>query len=297
MSNINILSNGGAGDFILSKRLSDLLNKFNPDNQITNYFCSRNETFNMIKVLYPNEVNDNQIKQLDEDFLKSIKNEEDLKNFDISASNYIVYPDKLFRGLGAPPLKELGLTNFVVKQHRTLLGRWKPDNYISLAINSITAGYTYHSVAELAIKLALQHPDKQIYLPLLTTWNGKDVPMFNFPNPPDNLIFDIQPEFSKVYDILCKSEYCICTDNAMMHICHDLGLPYLTLDPQYLKPAFEARWRPNGYNNSIAISALVEDVLEIVKVQLDIPETQMLEAINIYRKPEENWKEILMFKE
>lgn len=293
---INILSSGGTGDVLLSIRLKFLLNYLHPGWVITNHLCLRDETWNMIKTIYPTWSQNGCLKKLPENYLDSIKTKEQLDNFDKLAENYIIFPDKLFRGIGAPPLKTWGITNFLVKQTRTLIGKWKPENYISLAINSITDGYTYHSVPELAYKLAREFPDKTIYLPLLTTWNNKDTIKFNFPHPPDNLEIEINPAFSKVYDILCKSEYSICTDNAILHILDDLGAPYLLLDPQFNKGAFESRWRTAAFYHSVPINSLVDDVLSLIKTQIYVPETQMIGADKIFRQDKDFTKE-LIFKE
>jgi len=282
---IHLYSLGGCGDQILAFRLRFLLKQIHKDLKIYNYCCTRQETWNMLRVIYPNV----EFQKRDEDFFDRVG------YYDYS-DTFMIYPDKLFRGRNAFPLKDYNITNFSVKQTRTLLGKWKPENYISMAINSITPGYTYHSVPELAYKLARQFSDKKIYLPLLVNWNNKSLPMFNFPNPPDNLDIDIQPEFSKVFDILCKSEYCVCTDNAIMHICHDLGMPYLTLDPQYKNSPFEARWRPYGDYHSIPIGALVDDIVDVIKTQINILETQMISTRRIFRE-NKDWKETLLFKE
>lgn len=293
-------STGGCGDQILSFRLTKLLKDLYPSIDIWNNCCVRDETWNMISTIYENnDINKNQfnINKYPEDWLRDIKSMdcEEIKSCDENAESYLIWPDKLFRGLGAPPLKEWNITNFLVKQTRTLLGKWKPNGYISLALNSITPGYTYHSVVELAYKLAQEFPDKKIYLPLLINWNGKDVQKFNFPHPPENLIIEIQPDFNNVFSILCQSDYLVTTDNAMMHIAHDLGMPYLTLDPQFDRLAFKVRWRTYGNYHSIPISALVEDIINVIKVQIEIPETQMISATSIFRN-EVNWSEELIFK-
>lgn len=301
---ISLIGSGGTGDFLLGIHLKYLLNQLYPKTYSTiNYLCARDETFEMIKTLYPDEVKNRSIQQLPENFLEKIKTQEDLDNFCPGSRTFLVWPDKLFRGFGAFPLKEFNITNFLVKQTRTLLGKWKPENYISLALNSITNNYTYHSIPELSYKLAHQFPDKKVYIPLLTNWNNKELQRFNFPNPPDNLEIDINPEFSKVFDILCKSEYCVCTDNAIMHICHDLGMPFLTLDPQFSNLPFEARWRPFSYYNSIPISSLVDDVIDIVKTQIEIPETQMISMSQLhifskvfYVRQNMDWSKSLIFK-
>ena len=80
-----------------------------------------------------------------------------------------------------------------------------------------------------------------------------------------------------------------------MHICHDLGMPYLVLDPQYNRPAFEARWRPYGDYHSIPINSLTDDIVKLARIQLDIPETQMLNANKIFRC-ESDWSKELIFK-
>lgn len=292
MLSCNIITNGGCGDAILAIRFKYLVDNIFGIKTIV-FFASRNETWNMIKEIYGQLVLDGEIKQLPEDYLNSVS-DASLKSF--GDNTYIIYPDKLFRGFAAPPIKKLGITNFSIKQTRTLVGKWKPDNYISLALNSITPGYTYHSIRELALKLCKQFPDKNIYLPLLTTWNNKDLSTVELERCPNNLIIEYNPEFSRVYNILTMSEYCICTDNAIMHICHDLGMPYLTLDPQFNRSAFEARWRPFGYYNSTSINSLVEDIVDTVKTQIDIPETQMIGINDIFRQ-NKDWSKELIFKE
>lgn len=290
---INIISGGGCGDMLLSLRLKSLLNLLYSDKyNVTNYLCSRDETWNMIKTLFPNDKN---IKKLDEKYLDNIKSQEDLDIFE--GKTYICYPDKLFRGLGAPPLKEWNITNFLVKQTRLLIGKYRSNNFISLALNSITAGYTFHSIKELAINLAKAFPDKTIYLPLISRWNGNDLHTLKFSGCPSNLLVEYDAEFPKVYDILCQSDYLITTDSAMMHIGWDMAIPMLVLDPQFDRIAFSARWRPIGYYNSIPIESLVEDVIDIVKTQLVIPETQMIGADKIFRKGINNWLKELIFKE
>jgi hypothetical protein len=249
----------------------------------------------MVEVLFPEEVSNGTIQKLDEDFANNIKNQNDLDAFSTNSKNYIVYPDKLFRGFGAFPLKEYNITNFLVKQTRTLLGKWKPNNYISLALNSITPGYTYHSIGELTYKLCKAFPDKKIYVPVLTDWNGRELSQSTYVDMP-NLELDVNSDFKKVYDILCKSEFSICTDNSILHILDDLAAPYLLLDPQFNSPAFASRWRSSGFYHSVPISALVDDIIATVKTQIEVPETQMIGCDQIFRK-NEDWSKTLILKE
>lgn len=288
--NIVIWSCGGTGDQLLAFRLSYLLKLLYPKINIVNNCCVRSEIENMLRVLgyefnvYP------------ENWLDNIKdiNSVELEGYEDYVP-YLIWPDRLFRGIGSPPLNELGITNFSVKQTRTLLGKWKPENYISLALNSITSGYTYHSISELVNELARTFPNKKIYCPLLCKWNNTNLPDILVKNSYPNIELDINPEFSKVFDILCKSEYTICTDNAILHILDDMGAPYLLLDPQFGRPAFESRWRVSGYHHSIPISSLVEDIVKVAKTQIEIPETQMISTNNIFRR-DINWPKELIFK-
>lgn len=295
MEKINIISNGGAGDLILSLRLSHLLNTIYPNKYlINNFLAARDETFNMIKVSYKDTNLIHNIKQLPEDFLQSIKNQSDIDSFDKSAQNYIVYPDTLFRGIGKFPCSKFGLSPLIIKQSRPLLGKWNPENYISIHLNSITHGYTYHSISELVNSIAARFPDKKIYVPILSSWNNKSLNL-NINKQYPNIEVDIDADFSKVFGILCKSEYSVTTDNGILHLLHDIGAPYLLLDPQFNRPAFEARWRANGYFNSLDIKSLSDDIVNVIETQIKTPETQMINTSNIFRK-ELFWDETLVFK-
>ena len=296
IKNINLLAAGGSGDFLLSYKLKCLLNFLYPEKYIIkNYFCSRPETFNIIKTIFPN---DPDIIQLPENYLEDKKTEESLGNINNFASrNFIAYPDTLFRGHGKPTLSEWNINPLMIKQYRVLLGKNKPSGYISFALNSVTNFYTYHSIPELVTKVAKAFPDRKIFYPLLNRWAGKDVPQPNFGNLPKNVELNINPSFEKVYEILCKSDHTICTDNLIMHLCGEMFSNHLILDPQYKKPAWESRWRNNSYYNSIPIESLVDDIVDIVKIQIDSPESQMVSVENFYRKGEVNISQLLLFKE
>jgi len=297
MTEINLIQAGGFGDLLLGFRLAKLLSETHRDFFINHNCCCRDETWKMVETVFPEMVTGGQIKRLPEHFVnENLDTQEKFDKFKRNTNTYLIWPDLLFRSKNSPPLKNWNISNFLVKQTRCLLGKWRPENYISMAVNSITKNYTYHSVTELAYKLCKEFPNHRIFLPLLTTWNQKDVPKFNFPNPPDNLEIEINLEFKKVYDILCRSEYTICTDNAILHILDDMAAPYLLLDPQFNKSAFESRWRAFGDYHSVPISSLVDVIINVVKTQILIPETQMIGVDKIFRQ-DKIWSQELIFKE
>lgn len=282
MNDIIIWSCGGVGDQTLAFRLSFILKQLYPNLNIINNCCVRPETAEILSIL---------------GYKFNTCQESSLDNIGFVRENeYLIWPDKLFRGLGSFPLKKYCITNFIVKQTRTLLGKWKPENIITINLNSITAGYQYHSIPQLIRNLSLSFPNHIIYVPMLSEWNNIPMDLYYLPDYPKNVIIDNNPKFEKSFEMLCKSEYAITTDNGIMHICHDLGMPYLVLDPQYNRIAFSARWRAFGNYHSIPINSLVEDVIGVIKTQLEIPETQMIECDKIYRQ-DINFKQELIFKE
>ncbi len=286
-------SGGGFGDILLSFRLGELL-KQKHNIRCSYVCCCRDETWKMIETVFWDKLNE--ISREKEHYLDYLRDNNELK--DLPEGNFAVYPDKIFRGLKAFPLQKYNTTNFSIKQTRTLLSEWRPEGgYISIALNSITPFYTYHSIPQLLRALSEKFPDKKIYCPVLTKWNDKELTANNFSNLPDNVKIDINPAFRTVYSILCQSEYAICSDNGIMHICHDLGMPYLTLDPQFDREPFQARWRAYGNYHSIPISALVEDIVNVVKTHIEIPETQMIPVENIFRKDNIDYSKLLIFKE
>ncbi len=292
---IILYSTGGCGDQSLSFRLTYLLNQIYPKIKVKNICCCREETWNMLNILYGDRFD---ITRMSENFLEgknNLVNEMLLRELD--EAKYIIWPDLLFRNKYSPPLKSWGISNFTVKQTRNLLGKWKPENRITVNLNSITPLYTYHSIPELVRELGKKFPDKEIYVPILTKWNQRDLNTYKFINLPPNVVIDINPEFSKSYDLLCRSEYLLTTDSGIMHIAQDLNLPYLTLDPQYKISMFSARWRPFAYYNSIPINSLVEDIVNIVNAHLLYPETQMIDVADIYRKDNLDIPRLLNFKD
>jgi len=289
---INIISGNGCGDVLMSFRLTDLLKKKGHD--VYNYCCVRGEVNNMLKTILYQKFNFTKLPE--DDYERLLVDENYFNQLKLSDETYFVIPDKLFRGKKSFPLKKYHLTGFAIKQNRLLIDKWTPENRISINLNSITENYSYHSIPELVKKIGLKFPDKNIYVPILTKWKNMEMPRYDFKNISSNIVIDYNSPFEKVFDLLCKSEYVISADSAIMHLCFDLGLPHIILDPQYNRVAWESRWRESGFYNSIPITALVEDIVDYVYTQITIPETQMIGADKIFRQKRDYSRE-LIFKE
>jgi hypothetical protein len=282
---IILFSAGGFGDQALSFRLSFLLKQLYPNLNVLHKCCCRDETWEMINIVYGQRFN-----------LLKLK-EHSHNNIIFKSNEFLVYPDKLFRGNGAPLLNEWKISNFVVKQTRVLLDRFDPQNRITINLNSITNGYTYHSIPELVRAVADSFKDTEIYVPLISNWNGISLDTRGFGKMPKNVNLVTDPLFRDSYDLLCKSKYLIVTDSGIMHLGYDIGIPMLVLDPRYNQPMFEVRWRPFGYYNSVPISTMPNEILKILGYHLLFPETQMVHVDSIFRKKINDPRIDLLFKE
>ncbi len=295
---VNLVGAGGIGDFLLTSQVAHYIYKIGKYPRI--YCCARDETFKplqyLLKDIYlldrlPEDYGDRLLN--DESLFKQIQGHE-------SIEQYLVWPDRLnLKGRYAFDYKKYNVSNFVVKQTRLLLDKWKPDwknKIITINLNSITPGYLYHSIADLIREVGRAFPDYQIYVPVLTSWNKVNLPDFRFLNITDNVKIDYNPPFEKSIEILYKSCYAIVSDSGIMHTCFQLGMPFLTLDPQFNKILWQSRWRPFGNFNSLPIYSLVEDVVKVVKTNIEVPETNMIDKVSIL-KCGNNWKENLYLKD
>jgi hypothetical protein len=175
---------------------------------------------------------------------------------------YYVCPDLTFKNPYSFDYRRYRTNPKAIITTRLLTHKYKPNgkNIIYLALNSTTPGYTYQNIGELAVQLAKNIPNYEIYLPVLTNWNGKPIPPVIFSEKPNNLVIEYDQDVEHSLNKLKTAHYCICADNGFSHISYHLGQSRMLLDPHLFQNPnplpWIVRWRED-ITDSICISTYI----------------------------------------
>ena len=261
--------------------------------------CSRDEVFRPIKYFFGDMF---PIVQIKEDYQNQIISDEflfnELKgNYD---ECYLCWPDLVFQHPKSFNYKKYNVSIKTIKNTKLLLEKRKPaEKLIYLGLLSNTDHYTYQYIPQLAVKLATTLPDHLIYLSVLTNWAGKKIPEIKFDFVPNNLFIHENPDFINSLEYLERSVYCISTDNGIMHCCFQYGIDRLILDPQWGNGKnvipWQVRWR-STMEDSISIDNFPNDIVRLVKTNLEIPQTTILSKNFVLNNLNSNWASELLFK-
>lgn len=213
---------------------------------------------------------------------------------------YYVIPDLMFNNKMAFNFNDFRVTPSpqIIKSLRTLLDRkQRTDNLIYCGLQSVTPGYLYQEIPKLLVSLANALPSYEIYFPNISKWSGKDT--FHIKDKteyPSNVLIDDNPNFLDSLAILTYSKYFIGTDNGPSHVAYHLGIPRTILDPQFNNLPWVARWKED-VSDSIPINMFPDTVANIVKKNIEMPQTLMIPRICMAMSQNADWKQKLFIKD
>src|SRR6266540_1735639 len=300
MSDIVILLGvlDGLGGLLLTLQCAEFIYKQNKLPYI--YIAARDEVFRPLQYLYHGKYHLHQLPEFtndsflyDLDFINRLKCE--------NQEFYVIWPDALYKNPYAFDYKKYNTNPQTIKTTRTLLHKSKPEKIIYVALNTTTENYSYHNPGKLVHKLGQEVKDYIIYCPVLDKWGGKEInhQIWDHEGFYDNVFIDKNPEFIDSLKWLEKSCYCISLDNGVSHISYHLGQQRLLLDPRFgfavQNPAFYARWRETE-EDSIDLKTSVDEIVELIKLNLVIPQTTLLPKKLVLNNLNADWGRELIFK-
>lgn len=298
MSKIVSIGAGGLGDSLLSFSVAHNLTFCG--HEVDSIAAVRPEIYKVLEYLYGDSIN---LSYLPEEYSRNheIINSSEQKFSEKRAEllgkyDDLVYtvPDLLFRNRYALSLKKYRLSGHVIKSTRTLINKRVNDlKLIYLGLQTTTPGYFYKETPTLIRLLSEELPEYTIYFPNVMNWAGDGLYKLEG-SFRSNVWIDDNPDFIESVKILQGAAYCVCTCNGPSHIAYHLGIPRLQLDPQYHKLPWVARWKED-LNESISIHVPPETAVQIVKNNLEYPETVLIprgESIGENR----DWVKELIFK-
>lgn len=209
---------------------------------------------------------------------------------------YYVIPDLLFNNKHAFDCEKYHTSPQMIRGIRLLDGQNTTTKTIFLGLMTTTDGYMYGEPMNLATSLAYNVPDHTIYFPVVTQWASKNIQKIDIPTRlPTNLKVVVNPDFNEAMDVLLQSCYFIGTDNGPSHLAYHAAVPRLLLDPQFNRLPWLVRWRED-YLESIPITATVEDVTNLVKTNITVPQTLLAPRMVCLVNGLANWEQLLWLK-
>ena len=290
---VAILTGHGAGDCCLAFQCASYIK----DAEITVYLAVRDEVFAIVNYLFGGLYILIQVetKYADDN---AILKDESLYNHLAEGFDefYYVIPDLLFNGSKYSfDYRKYRTSPQVIKTTRILQHRFFPEKRIYCGLNSTTNGYTYGYIRTFLMDLAYKLPKYEIYYPELTVWNKCLVPAQNLQGLPANVRVDKNPKIEDTLDILFRSEYGVYSDNGPSHFSFLAGQQRLILDPRYNQPPFIARWKED-YSESIPITSSPIEAADIVRLNLELPATAMIDRKFLLGNGGSNWVGALLLK-
>lgn len=299
MDNIAIVTGGGIGDCILAYQAASYVQKHS-DNFPYIFLCARKEVVEPLNHIFRTKlwptfwINeekhwdiDNLIK--DQTFLENLR--KDYKEV------YVVLPDVLFTGKYAFDWKKYRVNLKTLTQTRLLTHFWKPKKQIYCALSTSTGGYSY-SETHLLLKYLDDILPKEYIVrrPILKKWAGMELyPTSTTINYSSRIQLIESPDIKTEIDELRQSEYCVCLDNGPSHLAYQFGIPRLLLDPRMGQFPWVARWRED-VSESIVITTPSKMIANLVKINIEIPQTQLLPKQFILNNMNSDWKTQLLLK-
>lgn len=295
MSKIRIIANDGVGGIIQGFCCAKYCSE---GNDVEVALPVRDEVYKPLEFLFSDKF---KLNQLPDFFSPMIEKDDQLwdklsHGFDES---YFFEPDLLFNNKHAFDYNKYGVSLDTIKTTRLLQYKYKPEGkIIYCALNTSTKDYQYSHTPALLNFLGRLLPDYTIYFNSLNSWAGKTLFNGDLKNLPSNVLIKNEEQFELSLEYLFKSSYCICLDNGISHIAYSLGVPRLLISNRFdndfgLK--WVARWYENiseciNYNNS------PKNIAELVKLNLEIPQTQLIPRIKCMENLDKDFKQLLYFK-
>jgi hypothetical protein len=291
--NILVIGGHGAGDCILSLQCAHYV----PHSNFEIFLSARDEVFRAIQHCFSSVY---YLKQIDEKYGENnnILNkpewmEELGRGYD---EVYYVIPDLLFRNPYAFDFKKYRVHPQVVKQTRLLVAEAAQESIVYLGLMTTTPGYLYQDLPKLVVEVAKALPNHTIYLPWIEKWANENTNLPQLPaSLPGNVFVDTNPEFTDSLEWLRKSCYFVGTCNGPSHIAYQYGIPRLILDPQFNRLPWIARWKED-YSECIPIQYQVNQVVEVIKTNIETPQTCLIPRMHVLTHSPCNWAGSLFFK-
>ena len=299
MNKVCILGTGGIGDCLQSIKAAYFIEKKIGKGNIDIRLFIRKEVFNPINYLYGNLFSlYNHIELNEESIIKLSK----IGNYfgQSYEETLFLWPDTLFAHFSN---KYAGIE--AIKQVRLLTHEYNPENVIYLALHSSTNGYVRTDIIQIIKFLSYNFPSYLIYYANLKEWAGKILNSYIDRKMVDgikNIFLDESQDFIESLKWLKKACFVLCTDNGIMHLAHDISIPYICLDPQFGKLPFITRWK--NYENCIPFNTEISYIIKMIQFNLDIPATQLFDRkilLDIIQKDSmlkkvTDWQNLLLLK-
>lgn len=300
-NNIGLFCFGGIGDQLLGLQCATSIYNNHIGANIVFYSFSRDEVFKVLKNLLNAGGIDN-IVQVPEKFASDYNIIKDEKTIElIKGSHYEFYficPDLLFRGPYSFNYKKYNTSPQIIKSLRPLLHlREESEKIIYCGLSTSTPQYKYHYTRELIRQLALKLPDYKIYFNNVSTWAGQEISENNLEYLPQNRIIENNAPFLVSLDWLRRSDYCVCLDNGISHIAYQMGIPRTLLSIRCNQDGVPwiSRWYED-LTEAISYGYRPEDIAELVKTNIEIPQTTLLPRQFVISNLNTNWSSTLLFK-
>lgn len=294
MSEVLIIGSAGLGDTLISFQAASIAQ--DKGEVVTVGLSVRDEIYQPLKRIFSDDFI---IDKLDESlsYNNSIL-KQPAPAYLISRFNriYYVLPDLLFNNKYSFNFQLYNTSPQEIRSIRLLTGKRKNrSKAVYLGMLSSTPGYTYQNVPRLAVELARRLPDYHFYLPVLDKWAETDLQKWEFKEKPDNLYVPYW-DLTTALEFIGNCSYFVGTDNGPSHIAYHYGIPRLLLDPQFGKLPWIARWRED-YTESIPITTSIQDIIDLVKLNLTVPQTTLIPRVEALKNLYGNWQQLLFLKD
>lgn len=300
MSEICILGSHGFGDSILSLQCAHYVKQSGKQADIIS--CTRNKVFEPLDYLFGDLFDISQHPKKEEWGHENwiLNNQQELQYISAYKEIYYAIPDLLFKSPLAFDYAKYNTNPQLIRQTRLLTHKYKPTRKIYLGLCSSTDGYLYNNINHLIRKLGRELPEYEFYFPNVKTWANKEIDYDDLDNMPLNVTIHENPDFCESLDIMKTCCYGIYTCNGPSHAAFQLGQNRLILDPQYNKTLWQARWREDT-SECIDINSSINDIVNVVKSNLEIPQTTLIPRqkvldLLIRNNYEVSWNKELLFK-
>ena len=295
MTKVLIIGGHGLGDCLLALQCAKVVESrgIKP----TVYISARKEIFDALyDVFYKTPMT-----RIDESYsennlvLRSVSKMKELsEGFD---EVYYVIPDLLFNNKYAFNFDKYCTNPQSIRSLRLLDSYVPKKNIVYLGLMTTTRGYMYYNPVGLAINLAKELANYEIYFPVVDKWASQDIEKVEIPKDiPSNLIIDKNPIFSESLLMLMQSTYFIGTDNGPSHIAYHAGINRILLDPQYGRLPWIARWRED-YSESVPISTSIGIITHIAKCNLKVIQSTLIPRMECANISLYDWERQLLLKE
>jgi hypothetical protein len=297
MGKISICCVGGIGDTLLGRQCGYFSER--AGDEVSFFYPVREEIFRVIKYFFPDSIQIGEAFDSGNNFEKDITYRNQFRdlhlNKDYDQTIYWVVPDLLFANDHAFNYQAYNIEPQTIKTTKLLLDQRMPvENIIYCALATSTPNYEYPYLRYLLKDIADRLPEFIVYFPYVSSWSGKRLDFGDLKGLPGNVWVDENPDFLESIELMKKSRYGVCTCNGSSHLMYHLGIPRLILDPQFMRPAWVARWKEN---ESECINRLTDPdtVAHIVATNLRLPQTMLLDRKYLLDKTAD-WKNVLMLK-